>query len=74
VEWRKLHNEEFNDLYSSPNIVQVANSRRMRWAVNVAHVAEIRGVYRILVENPEGKLPLGRIRRRWDDTSMMDLL
>ena len=63
-EWRKLHNEELNDLYSSPIIIQMAKSRRMRWAVHVARVAESRGVYRVFVGNPEGKIPLGRFRRK----------
>jgi len=72
-EWRKAHNEELNDLFSSPNIVQVVKSRRMRWAVNVACIAESRGVYRFLVGKPEGKMPFGRLRRRWDDNNKMDL-
>jgi hypothetical protein len=54
-DWRKLHNEELNDLYSSPNIVRVIKSRRMRWAGHVACVGEERGVYRVLVGKPEGK-------------------
>jgi hypothetical protein len=66
-EWRKLHNEELNDLYSSPNIVRVIKSRRMRWAGHVARMGEERGVYRVLVGKPEGKRPLGRPRRRWVD-------
>ena len=57
-ERRKLHNEELNDLYTSPNIVRVMKSRRMKWAVHVAHMGEKRGVYRILVGKPEGKRPL----------------
>ena len=72
-EWRKLHNEELNDLYCSPNIVQVIKSRRMRWAGHVARMAEGRGVYRVLVGKPEGKRPLGRPRRRWEDNIEMDL-
>ena len=63
-EWRRLHNEEVNDLYSSPNIVRVIKSRRMRWAGHVARMGEERGVYRVLVGKPEGKRPLGRSRRR----------
>ena len=63
-EWRKLQNEEHNDLYSSPNIVRVIKSRIMRWAGHVARMGERRGVYRILVGKPEGKRPLGRPRRR----------
>ena len=63
-EWRRLHNEELNDLYSSPNIVRVIKSRRMRWAGHVASMGEERGAYRVLVGKPEGKRPLGRPRRR----------
>ena len=66
-EWRKLHNDELNVLYCSPNIVRVIKSRRMRWAGHVARMGEGRGVYRILVGKPEGKRPLGRPRRRWED-------
>ena len=62
-EWRKLHNEELNDLYSLPNIVRVVNSRRMRWAGHVARMGEDRGVQRVLVGKPEGKRPLGKPRR-----------
>jgi len=69
----KLHNEELNDLYSSPNIVRVITSRRMRWAGHVARMGERRGVYRALVGKPEGKRPLGRSRRRWEDNIKMDL-
>ena len=72
-EWRRLHNEELNDLYSSPNIVRVIKLRRMRWAGNVARMGERRGVYRMLVGKPEGKKPLGRPRHRWEDTIKMDL-
>ena len=63
-EWRRLHNEELNDMYSSPNIVRVIKSIRMRWAGHVAHMGEDRGVYRVLVGKPEGKRPLGRSRCR----------
>ena len=63
-EWRKLHNEELNDLYSLPNIARVAKSRRMRWAGHVARMGEDRGVHRVLVGKPEGKRSLGRPRRR----------
>jgi hypothetical protein len=59
-EWRKLHNEELNDLYCSPTIVQVLKSRRTRWAGHVASMGKGRGVYRILVGTPEGRRPLGR--------------
>ena len=72
-EWRRLHNEELNDLYSSPNIVWVIKSRKMRWAGHVARVGEERVVYRGLVGKPEGKRPLGRPRRRWVDNIRMDL-
>ena len=72
-EWRRLHNEELNDLYSLPNIVRVIKSRRMRWAGHVAHMGEERGVYRVLVGKSEGKRPLGRPRRRWVDNFRMDL-
>ena len=74
VEWRKLHNEELKGLYSSPNIVRVIKSRRMRWAGHVAHMGEGRGMYRVLVGKPEGKRPLGRPRRKWEDNIRMDLL
>jgi hypothetical protein len=64
-EWRKLHNEELNDLYSLPNIVRVVKSRRMGWAGHVARMREReRGVHRVLVGKPEGKRPLGGSRRR----------
>jgi hypothetical protein len=72
-EWRKLHNEELNGLYSLLNIVRVINSRRMRWAGHVACMGEGRGVYRILAGKPEGKRPLGRPRSRFDDNISMDL-
>jgi len=72
-EWRKLHNEELSDLYSLPNIVRVVKSRRMKWAGHVALMGEGRGVHRVLVGKPEGKRPLGRPRRRWEDNIKMDL-
>jgi hypothetical protein len=62
--WRKLHNDELHNLYSSLNIVRVIKSRRMRWAGHVARMGEARGVYRILVGKPESKGPLGRPRLR----------
>ena len=67
------HNEELNDLYSSPNIVRVIKSRRMRWVGHVACMEEGRGVHKVLVGRPEGKRPLGRPRRRWEDNIKMDL-
>ena len=72
-EWRRMHNEELNDLYSSPNIVRVIKSRRMRWAGHVARMGEERGVYRFLVGKPEGRRPLGRPRHRWVDNIRMAL-
>jgi len=71
-EWRKLHHEELNDLYS-PNIVRVIKSRRMRWAGHVARMGEVRGVYRGLVGKSGEKRPLGRPRHRWEDNIKMDL-
>ena len=71
--WRRLHNEELNDLHSSPNIVRVIKSRRMRWTGHVARKGEARGVYRVLVGKLEGRRPLGRPRRRWVDNNRMDL-
>ena len=71
-EWRKLHSDELNDLYSSPNTVQLIKSR-MRWAGHVARMGERRGIYRVLVGKPEGKRPLGRPRRRWEENIKMDL-
>jgi hypothetical protein len=64
-EWRRLHKEELNDLYLSPNIIRVIKSRRMRWVGHVVRMGEGRGAYRILVGRPEGRTPLGRRRRRW---------
>jgi len=72
-EWRRLPNEELNDLYSSPNIVRVIKWRRMRWAGHVVHMGEERGVYRVLVGKLEGKRPLGRPRCRRVDNIRMDL-
>jgi hypothetical protein len=80
-EWRRLHNEELTDLYSSPNITRVIKSRRMRWAGHVARMGEGRGAYRILVGIPEGRRPLGRsgvdgritlkrIFKKWDGRGM----
>jgi len=72
-EWKKLHNEELRDLYSLPNIVRVVKSRRMRWVGHVARMGERRGVHRVLVRKPEGKRPLGKPRRRWEDNIKTDL-
>jgi len=72
-EWRRMHNEEINDLFSSPNIVRVIKLRRIRWAGHVAHMGEERVVYRVLVGKPEGKRPLGRPQRRWVDNIRKDL-
>jgi hypothetical protein len=72
-EWRKLHNEELNNLYTSPSIVRVVKSRRMRWVGHVTRMVEGRGVYGILVGKPEERRPLGRPRRRWEDSIKIDL-
>jgi hypothetical protein len=72
-EWRRLHNEELNDRYSSPNTIRVIKSKRMRWAGHVARMGEKRGAYRILVGRPEGRRPLGRPRCRWKDNIKIDL-
>jgi hypothetical protein len=71
--WRKLHNEERHNLYSSPSIIRMIKSRKMRWAGHVARMGEKTNAYRILVENPEGKRPLGRPRRRWVNNIKMNL-
>jgi hypothetical protein len=71
--WRKLHNDELHNLYSSPNIVRVIKSRRMRWEGHVARMGEGRGVYRVLVGQSEGKTPLGRPTRRWEDNVNLDV-
>jgi hypothetical protein len=69
----KLHNGELHNLYSSPDIIRQIKSRRMRWAGHVVRMGEGRNVYRVLVGKPEGKRPLGRPRRRWEDGIKMDL-
>jgi hypothetical protein len=71
--WRKLHNDELHSLYSSPNIVRIIKSRRMRWVGHVARIGEWRGAYRVLVWRPEGKRALGRPRCRWEDNIKLDL-
>jgi hypothetical protein len=72
-DWRKLHNEELTDLCSSPNIVRVIKSRRMRQAGHVVYMGERRGIYRDLVGKPKGKRPFERPRHRWEDNITMDL-
>jgi hypothetical protein len=72
-EWRKLHNEELRDLYSSPRIIRITKSRRMRWAGHVARMRRKRNAYRLLVGKPDGKRPLGRLRCRWVDNIRMGL-
>ena len=71
-EWRKLHKEELNNLYSSPNIIRLIKSRRMRWAEHVARMGKRRSVYRVLVWKPEGKRPLGMPRHRWENNVKVD--
>jgi hypothetical protein len=71
-QWRKLHNEELHNLYSSPDIIRQDKSRRMRWAGHVARMGEERKVYKVLVGKLKGKIPLGRPRRRWEDGIRMD--
>ena len=72
-EWRKLYNKELIDLYSSPNIVRIIKSRRMRWVGQVVLMGERKGVYRVLVGKPEGKKSLGRPRHGWEDNIKMEL-
>jgi hypothetical protein len=72
-EWRRLHNKELYALYSSPNIIRVIKSRRLTWAGHVARMGERGGAYRALVGKPEGRRPLGRPRRRWEDNIKMGL-
>jgi len=72
-EWRKLHNEELNDLYSSHNIFLLIKSKRIRWAEHVACMGDKRGVYRILVWKPKGQRPVGRPLHKWEDSIKMDL-
>jgi len=72
-ELRKLHNEELNNLYSSPNIIRVIKSRRMRLAGHAALMGERRGIYRDLIGKSEGLRPLGRPRRRWENNIKMNI-
>ena len=72
-QWRKLHNEELNNLHCSSNIIREIKSRRFGWAGHLARMGERRGAYRVLVGKPEGNRPLGRPRRRWEDNIKMDL-
>jgi hypothetical protein len=72
-DWRKLHNEELHDSYSSPNIIRMIESRRMRWAEHVARIGETGNAYRMLVGKPEGMRPVGRQRPRWVDNIKIDL-
>ena len=72
-EWRKIHIEKLNDLYSLPSIVRVVKSRRIKWAGHVARMGEGKGVHRVLVGKREGKRPLGRPRHRWEDNIKMVL-
>jgi hypothetical protein len=72
-EWINLHNGELHSLYSSPNIIRQIKSRRMRWVGHVARIGEEREVYKVLVGKPEGRIPLGRPRHRWENGISMDL-
>jgi hypothetical protein len=71
--WRKLHNEELHNLYYSPDLIRMTKSRRIRWAVHVARMGEKRNACRVLVGKPDGKRPLVRTRRSWEDNNKMDL-
>jgi hypothetical protein len=73
-EWRKLHTVELHNLYSSPDIIRQVKSGRMRWAGHVARMGEERKLHKVLVGKPEGKRPLGRPRRRWENGMIMDLM
>jgi hypothetical protein len=73
VSWRKLHNDEIHNLYSSPNIVRVVKSKRMMWAGHVARMGDGGGVYGVLIGRPEGERPLRRRRHKWEDNIKMDL-
>jgi hypothetical protein len=71
--WGNLHNEELHNLYSSPSVIRIINSRRMRWAGHVARMGAKRNLYRLLEGKPEGKRPLGRPRSRWIDNIKIDI-
>jgi hypothetical protein len=73
-DWRKLHNEELHDLYSSPSIIKIMKARRMRWAGHIARTGEKRNAYRLFVRKPEGKTQLGQPRCRWVNNIRIDLL
>jgi hypothetical protein len=74
VRWRKLHNKELHDLYSSPSIIRIIKSRRMRWMNHVTQMGEKRNVYRLFVGKPEGRRPLGTPGHKWVDNIRMDLV
>jgi hypothetical protein len=73
-EWRKLHNEQLHDLYSSPSIIRIIKARSMAWAGHVSRMGEKRNAYRLLVGKLERRRPLGRLRRRWLDNVRMDIV
>jgi hypothetical protein len=73
-ELRKLHNKGLHDLYSTPSIIRIIKTKRMRWAGHVVRMGETRNAYMLLVGKPEGRMPLGRPRRRWLDNIRMDLV
>jgi hypothetical protein len=73
-EWRKLHNEELHDVYSSPSIIRIIKARRMRWAGHVARMGKKRNTFKLLVGKSKGRRPLGKPRRRWFDNNKMDLV
>jgi hypothetical protein len=72
-DWRNLHNEKLHRLYPSPDIIRVIKSKRMRWEGHIARMVKMRNSYKILVGKPEGKRPLGRPKRRWEDNIKMEL-